>query len=334
MIAADMFRPCYEFLYRFSSSTMLEHARRLRDPDGFARLGELCESNPRLHRLDRSHSFNQLARILIHNGGRLADITVEDCVEAYRAQVGYTARQQSFWYVLLRQAGILPVDTPPSIWAASRVGRVDVAALVDRYQLECGPVRDLIVDYLRERQAGLDFSTLNQLSRKIAMQFWRDLELHHPGIDTLHLSQDAIAAWKQRLQVVAYGAKKGRRREDPNSIYLTIRGFYADLADWAQRDPNRWAQSVAPSPITATDLMGQNKAHHRATSRMQQRTRELAPHLPVLAAAAADAKRDTAVMLRKASVLAHGESFLHNAMPFVVATIAPSANNPPRAGVT
>ena len=125
MIAADLFRPCYEFLYRFSSSTMLEHARRLRDPDGFARLNVLCESNPRLHRLDRSHSFNQLARILIHNGGRLADITVADCVEAYRAQVGYTARQQSFWYVLLRQADILPVDTPPSIRAASRVGRVD-----------------------------------------------------------------------------------------------------------------------------------------------------------------------------------------------------------------
>ena len=29
--------------------------------------------------------------------------------------------------------------------------------------------------------------------------FWRDLELHHPGIDSLHLPADAAAAWKQRI---------------------------------------------------------------------------------------------------------------------------------------
>ena len=58
--------------------------------------------------LDRRSAFIQLARILMHNGGLLADITVVDCVEAYRAQTGYAnARQHSLWYALLRDDEVL-----------------------------------------------------------------------------------------------------------------------------------------------------------------------------------------------------------------------------------
>jgi hypothetical protein len=47
----------------------------------------------------------QLARMLMHNGGLLANITVIDCVEACRAQTGYAnARQHSLWYALLRDS--------------------------------------------------------------------------------------------------------------------------------------------------------------------------------------------------------------------------------------
>jgi hypothetical protein len=30
--------------------------------------------------------------------------------------------------------------------------------------------------------------------------FWKDLERHHPGIDSLHLSSEVATAWKQRLR--------------------------------------------------------------------------------------------------------------------------------------
>ena len=48
------------------------------------------------------------------------------------------------------------------------------------------PVRDLLVDYLRERQPAMDYGSLEQLARRLGM-FWADLEAHHPGIDSLHL---------------------------------------------------------------------------------------------------------------------------------------------------
>lgn len=333
LLAGDLIRPNYEFLYDFASTTMLANARRLRDPDGFVRLDMLCTATPRLHKLDRAHAFNQLARILIHNGGTLAEITVADCIEAYRHQVNSTARQQSFWYVLLRQAAILPVDAPPTIWAASRAGRLDPATLVDRYSLKCRPVRDLIVAYLEERQAAMDFSSVNQLATKLACNFWGDLERHHPGIDSLHLTPDMTRAWKERLQTVNYGPKKGRRREDPNTIHLAVRGFYADIAAWAQSDPDRWSAWVAPSPISPRDLIGQNKAHHKATARMQQRTRELAPHLPRLVETVTARKTTARARLDTAAALTPGEVFHIDGETFTVATLAGDASNVPRPGV-
>ncbi|WP_251016434.1 hypothetical protein [Streptomyces sp. ISL-99] len=77
-------------------------------------------------------------------------------------------------------------------------GQVSVAELVDRYQLRCRPVRDLIVDYLAERQPSLDYNSLEDLSRTLARHFWADLERHHPGIGSLRLAPEVAAAWKER----------------------------------------------------------------------------------------------------------------------------------------
>ena len=55
------------------------------------------------------------------------------------------------------------------------------------------------MDYLRERQPAVDYPTLHKLSYSLGRLFWRDLELHHPGIASLHLPAEAAAAWKQRI---------------------------------------------------------------------------------------------------------------------------------------
>jgi hypothetical protein len=77
---------------------------------------------------------------LIHNGGRLSEIRLDDCIEAYRAQMGFCSRQHSYWYVLLCKAGFLPPNSPPTVWAASRRGQLTVAELVDGYRIACQPV--------------------------------------------------------------------------------------------------------------------------------------------------------------------------------------------------
>ncbi len=38
--------------------------------------------------------------------------------------------------------------------------------------LQCKPVRDLLVDYLKERQPALDYASLDSVSRSLAGLFW------------------------------------------------------------------------------------------------------------------------------------------------------------------
>jgi integrase len=185
-----------------------------------------------------------------------------------------------------------------------------VEELVDGYQVVCRPVRDLLVDYLHERQPGLDYTSIRQLTTKLVLLFWRDLELHEPGIASLHLSDAAARGWKQRLTQVRYGNHRlGQRREDPHAILMAVRAFYADLTHWALQEPARWAAWAAPSPVSARDLQGMAKARTQSRSRMHQRTRELAPMLPTLVAAAEDQRRRAAAVLDAARAVQPGGDF-------------------------
>lgn len=310
LLALGAIRPSYQWLYALRSSATLERFRGAHDPDGFAALDLLCDATERFTATDRQFAYCQLTRILMRNGGRLVDITVADCVQAYRAQTGYSARQHSYWYVLLLRAEILPDGSPPTVWAASRRGQLTVEELVDGYHVLNRPVRDLLVDYLHERQAAMDYVSLRQLSTKLVLLFWRDLELNEPGIDSLHLSDQMIRRWKQRLTEVRYGSNRlGKRREDPHAIYMAVRAFYADLSHWALDDPARWAHWVAPNPIRAQDTRGMSKQRSRSQAKMHQRTRELAPLLPALIEAAETARRRSVQMLHAASAVAPGEQF-------------------------
>ena len=42
---------------------------------------------------------------------------------------------------------------------------------------------------------------LRDLASSLGGLFWRDLERHHPGIDSLHLAPEVAAAWKQRVLI-------------------------------------------------------------------------------------------------------------------------------------
>ena len=313
LLLADVVRPDYSWLYAMASRPeILERIQTLRDPAGFATLNSLCDADTRLQSTDRRAAMVQLTRMLIHNGGTLADITVPDCIEAYRAQEGYAgARNHAHWYTLLRQAGILPSDAPPTVWAAGRPGQLSIEELVDRYDVACRPVRDLFVAYLYERRPAMDYVSIRSLTSKLVLLFWRDLEIHEPGIDSLHLSDDVTRRWKSRLVgPVLYGNNRvGKKREDPYSILMAVRAFYADLSHWALEDPARWAAWAAPSPVDSRDIAGMTKARTQSRSRMHQRIRELAPLLPRLVDAAGTNRATTKAVLDAATATLPGESF-------------------------
>ena len=106
LILLDAIRPSYSWLYAAFAGTLHERFRELRDPAGFAALDVVCtQTTPRFTPTDRRTAYVQLSRILIHTGGQLADITLDDCVEASRAQLEYSHKNHTHWYPLLRQAG-------------------------------------------------------------------------------------------------------------------------------------------------------------------------------------------------------------------------------------
>ena len=230
LILTDVIRPGYEWLYRAPSWNLYARYEQVRDPGGFAKLTARCVADPRITSTDQRAALVQLCRILMHNGGLLADIGLGDCVEAYRAQSGYNLREHSHWYTLLREEAFLGSDSPPTIYAASRRGQLSIEEMVDGYDIACRPVRDLFVDYLHHRSPGLDYNTIRRLTSKLVLLFWRDLELHHPGINSLHLSDEVARGWKQRLQHVRYGNHRlGQERLDPST---NVVANHAHVFEW------------------------------------------------------------------------------------------------------
>ena len=72
-----------------------------------------------------------------------------------------------------------------------------------------------------------------------------------------------------------------------------VRAFYLDIAQWAAEDPARWGPWAVPCPIRDEE-MSRKKERSRRKSRMDQRTRERLPVLPVLVAAVDAARSKTA----------------------------------------
>lgn len=141
---------------------------------------------------------------------------------------------------------------------ALRFGQSSVPEMVDSYEVACGPVRDVLVRYLRERQSAMDYASLRSLARNLVKLFWTDIELHHPGITTLHLDDEIAAAWKQRLMVVRKPDGTIRPRRQFRDVLLQVRAFYLDIQEWATEDPS-WAPWAVPSPVRKGDTDGMMK---------------------------------------------------------------------------
>jgi hypothetical protein len=227
---------------------------------------------------------NTIARILICKGGPVTAVTAGDCAWYWhtRRERGKKMSEGGLFYTLLFEMGVFGPDAPPNLTAVTRRGQLSCAELVDRYQIQCGPVRNLLVDYLAVRRPAVDYTSLDNLARNLALLFWRDLELHHPGISSLHLPADVITGWKLRLQTITHDPHRaGQQRKVPENTLMHVRAFYADLAAWAAEDPVRWGRFAAPSPVRAAEITFTKIRRHRKAA-MDQRTRTLAPVLPAL----------------------------------------------------
>jgi integrase len=89
---------------------------------------------------------------------------------------------------------------------------------------------------------------------------------------------------------------------------MAVRAFYLDLACWAAEDPARRGPWAVPSPVSKTDIQSR-KEDRRRKSRMDSRTRERLPVLPILTRSAAGHRASTAQVLQAAPAAPPGGTF-------------------------
>jgi hypothetical protein len=321
LICADVIRPSLDWLLTpRAPQNLVPLMAQLRDPDGFGEFAALCDASP-AGRTIKAAGLRRVATIVAVKGGMLRDVTVGDCLQLSLAIDGRTLRANKAmgFYQLLHQMDVFGPEAPSTFRAFATSGQLSPAQLIDRYAIACRPVRDLLVAYLRERQPMLDHTTLRNLASHLGGLFWRDLERHHPGIASLHLSPEVAAAWKQRMLMKTRRVVRPdgetvdvpERRAGGMGPVAAVRAFYLDIAQWAMEDPAQWGPWGAPCPIRAEDLVRQKELRSRK-SRMDQRTRERLPLLPMLVARVDKERIKTAACLQAATAAAPGDTFTVN----------------------
>ena len=168
-ISAGIVRPSLAWLAAADASRRPARAMSaLRDPEGFARLRALCDGGSAAACLPRPAP----ARC---NEPRSSWPPRAACSPTSPSGISlscWTPRQTS---TAARSESAASLPAAPRMGylrpgRAARLRQLRTAGqrtpgeLIDRYQLTCRPIRDLLVDYLRERQPALDYGSLEQLA--------------------------------------------------------------------------------------------------------------------------------------------------------------------------
>jgi integrase len=315
LLCCRVMLPSYDFLNGYKAFSLFASVREAISPEIFAQV-EAAGLQRGMEGRQLAEALIVLSKIVLHTGKVLGELSAEDLFEirAWRISVAGRAIHgiHAAWE-LLAALGILPRDS--TLRAALRAGPRPTAELVGRYQIQCRPIRDLLVRYLDERRPGLDYGSFRTLTGVLAGNFWADIEQHHPGITALSLPDDVAIAWKERLHHVVRADGTRRPRKNRLHVLMHVRTFYLDLQEWALEDPS-WAQWAVPGPVRRGDTDGMAKEKKAATAQMHQRTRERLPHLPVLLDAAAVHRGKQAALLAAAEAAAVGEGFEHDGVSY------------------
>lgn len=296
LVQLRVIRPSYRFLTSFHSRRLYTAVRSVLDPELFVKAEEAGGRDATAPR-HVTAALNVLTMIVIQTGKNLGELTGSDIFEfrdaMYRPGESNHPGLHGAWQLLVR-IGQIPAGT--SLVSASRPGQRPTAELVDRYRIKSRHVREGLIRYLEERRAGVDYSTLLECVRKLAGNFWADIEKHHPGIDSLHLPDEVAAAWKERLRYVVRGGQEVPRKTY-FEVLMRVRSFYLDLAQWALEDPS-WAPWAVPCPIRRGETDGLAKTKKAVKAEIHQRIRERLPHLPRMVDAAEAWKNDAGAFLK------------------------------------
>ncbi|MDO0929842.1 hypothetical protein QQY24_32535 [Streptomyces sp. TG1A-8] len=210
LLLTQVVLPSYDFLTAYNSASLFREVRKSVQPEVFDRMIRQASETSMLERRV-TKGLNVLAKLVLRGGRGPAQLTGED-FEGFRQ---WAVRRDGripdgvfpAWD-LLRGVDIVPRNL--TYRAFLHQGQRPTAELVDRYELRCRLVRDVLVRYLEERRPGLDYGSFTGLVSQLVGGFWADIEQHHPEVDSLRLPEEVAAAWKERLKYVT--KRRGRAR--------------------------------------------------------------------------------------------------------------------------
>ncbi len=243
-------------------------------------------SSAEASRIYQSRALFDVCCALTTQGIALADLTpaaflfyAKECRElAGVVNTSTTRFTGHLAWEALHEMGHFPPQAPRTLRTALRAGRLSVSQLVHRYPVARPEIAQLFVDYLTRRQPGLDYSSLEGLSRELVSSFWCAVEKISPGQADLRLSEDTYQQWRAELKFKPDGSP----RLSQDITLMAVRAFYYDLQAWAAEQPEQWARWVAPCPIRDLETRGKAARRRRGSERIADRTRRRQPLLPAL----------------------------------------------------
>lgn len=304
--------PSLNFLTAYWPRGLFDRVQQVMRPDLFARLHAEADRR-QIPGQNRGDAMAAICKLLLHTGKDLDRLQPEDVFAMYAwAQPTPSTPQRIRGLALAWELlSVLGVTEPGSTLRHSLLrGQRPTADLVDDYGPQCREIRDVFVRYLEERRPALDYNSLRGLVINLVGVFWCDLERHHPGIDSLHLSEEVAAAWRERLSTVTDPDGTVRPRRELTAIFTSVRAFYFDLQQWAMTDPS-WAQWAVPSPVRRVHTRGVDKLYRQRRAEVHQRIRERLPTLPALLETARTNRDTSAALLTAASAAEPGSEFAH-----------------------
>jgi integrase len=303
LIVLDVVRPSLSWLRSATPPHLFITYRSIIEAAVFADLDSWLKTL-QLSKTSHMLTLNALALVRIRTGTPLLQITAAQFLQVdseWRTLRSRSRAMGAAWQAL-QACGAL-IGEPADYRALGFKGQLTIGQLVDSHGITNPAIRQLFVDYLAERSAAIDYTSIVSVAGMLVRNFWSDIEHHSPGLDSINLPKDVTESWKQRLRHLP----GGRERKDFYANLTAVRGFYLDLAQWAVTEPEKWAAWACPSPVTAAETKGLSKQRHRTRSQMHQRTRTLAPWLSTLASIAERKRHDTAALLKAATLVREGD---------------------------